>query len=126
MIKYSIVLCLLISIPPVYAEDEYELTWHSLTDGGQVSDGDYVLHFTIDDLDSVTDDDGNFTLENHFWPSCFPCIVNMQDLANFLVYWLNEAPGSPADLNEDGVVDLIDYGILAGYWLSHCPFDWSL
>ncbi|HUW18343.1 MAG TPA: right-handed parallel beta-helix repeat-containing protein [Sedimentisphaerales bacterium] len=42
--------------------------------------------------------------------------VNPADLAAQLQYWLESGAEQPGDLNRDGMVDLIDYAMLAAEW----------
>jgi hypothetical protein len=32
----------------------------------------------------------------------------------------------PADLDESEKVDMADFAVLSGWWMSHCPADWPL
>jgi hypothetical protein len=54
------------------------------------------------------------------------CVVSMDDLENFVSYWL--ALGvNPADLDgEADDVDYEDYAIFASYWFDFCPDGWLL
>ena len=58
---------------------------------------------------------------NYKWLTERACVVNLDDLAGLSAQWLETGPELNADLNEDGVVDLRDYSILAYYWLEGCP-----
>jgi hypothetical protein len=49
----------------------------------------------------------------------------MEHFGRFAAEWL-AGSGSPADLNEDGAVDIADFAMLAGSWLCHCPGNWTL
>ncbi|MBN1845619.1 MAG: hypothetical protein JW810_08050 [Sedimentisphaerales bacterium] len=56
----------------------------------------------------------------------FPvCLVNLEDFARLAAQWM--APGEQeADLDDSGLVDLVDLSILIHYWLAECPADWPL
>ena len=53
------------------------------------------------------------------------CTVTLEDLANFVADWL-EIGNLPANLNEEGGVDMQDFSIFAFYWLGFCPDNWTL
>ena len=53
------------------------------------------------------------------------CVVDLENLANFVADWLQSGP-IPGNLDETENVDLLDFSILASYWLSFCPDDWPL
>ncbi|MDD5065215.1 MAG: hypothetical protein PHQ35_10725 [Phycisphaerae bacterium] len=63
----------------------------------------------------------NYGSENFFTTSCF---VNLYDLEAFCEQWLQTGSNLEADLDGDGTVDFVDYGILANTWLDDCPADW--
>lgn len=52
------------------------------------------------------------------------CVVGLDDFYNFAGYWLSTKPA--ADLDESGVVDYSDFGILADFWYDYCPDNWQL
>lgn len=52
------------------------------------------------------------------------CIVTLEDLRNFALYWLGT--GSLADLYPDGIVNFPDFSIFASYWQDFCPDGWEL
>ena len=54
------------------------------------------------------------------------CIVDYDDLGLFCDQWLDTGLGLKADLNYSGNVNFLDYRILAGCWLGHCPPGWPL
>lgn len=54
------------------------------------------------------------------------CKVCYDDLANFVAEWLHTNRGNPADLNTDLNVNMLDFNVLASYWLDFCPDAWSL
>lgn len=54
------------------------------------------------------------------------CVVDLDDLARFLDYWLETGSGIDADLDEDDDVDLGDFTILSNYWLNLCEPTWPL
>jgi hypothetical protein len=59
------------------------------------------------------------------------CMVSLEDLSLFCHQWLDNGEVAAnldwaTDPNPSNNVDFIDYSILASYWLSYCPDDWSL
>jgi hypothetical protein len=54
------------------------------------------------------------------------CKVNLEDFANFALYWLDSGAGLPADLDNLGDVNIDDLNVLAIYWLGFCPDGWQL
>jgi hypothetical protein len=54
------------------------------------------------------------------------CKVSLDDLANFVSYWLETGSEIPADLDESDDVDFGDYNVLGGYWRDYCPDSWPL
>ncbi|MBN1766678.1 MAG: hypothetical protein JW860_15595, partial [Sedimentisphaerales bacterium] len=48
------------------------------------------------------------------------CIVDMEDLIALASSWLSTG----ANLAGDETVNLLDFNVLAGYWLTDCPTDW--
>ena len=91
--------------------------------GGTSSGGGYVLRATIGQPDAGVASNGAFVLAGGFWPGGNVCLVTMEHFGQFAAEWLRGS-GSPADLNGDGQVDIIDLAVFAHSWLSHCPGDW--
>ena len=54
------------------------------------------------------------------------CVVDLDDLQNFVMFWLDSGAGIPADIDNSGLVDLADFSDLNFYWLGLCPENWSL
>ena len=106
--------------------DDYSITWSTMDDGGgRSAGGQYVLHGTIGQPDAGAMATDDFALMGGFWGGAYDCIVNMEHLSRFAAEWLSGS-GSPADLNNDGAVDMIDFSMLANLWLQYCPGDWPL
>ncbi len=53
------------------------------------------------------------------------CVVTLDDLQNFALYWLNSGAVA-GNLDNTGKVNNSDFAILAGYWLDFCPDGWQL
>ena len=53
------------------------------------------------------------------------CVVTLEDLANFVSWWLDDMD-PPANLNGQDDVDFSDFSIFASYWLDYCPDNWPL
>ena len=107
---------------------DYEIPQYTIDGGGGTSSGgDYVLTGTIgqSDADSVMSG-GDYILNGGFWPGSYGCIVNLTDLALFLEQWLNTGSGWTADLAETDGVDVIDFSVVAEYWLDWCPAGQTL
>ena len=64
----------------------------------------------------------NFALAEYYVKAC---VVTTEDLANFVSWWL-QAGDNPANLDDTGKVDLIDYSMFADKWLDFCPDGWQL
>ena len=124
------VLCLvLLSLSPALPQTggDYVLSWSTIDGGGGESvGGSYVITGTIGQPDAgEMMMGGNFALSGGFWFSP-PCFVDMDELADFLTFWLWDGSGLAADFNGDQSCDIIDMAYLSSYWLNYCPHDWSL
>ena len=105
---------------------DYNLSWSTIDGGGGTSSGGpFILSGTIGQPDAGVMAGGDFALMGGFWPGEYDCIVNMEHFGRFAAEWL-AGSGSPADLNNDGAVDIIDFATLAHQWLGYCPGDWPL
>jgi hypothetical protein len=94
--------------------------------GGSSSGGDFTLQGTIGQGVVGAMGDTSYTLAGGFWPDFHRCFVDFEDFANFAQEWLLGGTGVPADLDHNGIVDLNDLLILAGYWLGPCSIQWPL
>jgi hypothetical protein len=43
--------------------------------------------------------------------------MELSDLEAFVIHWLQSGAGPEYDFNNDGIVNLTDFSILASYWL---------
>jgi hypothetical protein len=114
-------------ISPVQAQSGggYDLSWSTVDGGGGTStNGGYTLSGTIGQPDAGTMSNGPYTLVGGFWSGTSFCLVDIEDLANFIQQWLENGPDLAADLNGDGKVDLEDYTVLSAYWMAVCPGGW--
>ena len=103
----------------------YDLSWSTIDGGGGTSSGaGYTLSGTIGQPDAGTIAGDNYVLAGGFWSDFSVCIVDLDDLANFVQQWLENGPDLAADLNGDNWVDLEDYAVLSAYWMAVCPGDW--
>ena len=118
--------CLFHVAPALVSAQDYSIPWYTMdAGGGRSSGGAYVLNGTVGQPDAGAAAGAEFTLIGGFWVGGYDCIVNMDDLSRFAAEWL-AGSGSPADLNSDGAVDMIDFAVLGSSWLQSCPGDWPL
>ena len=90
--------------------------------GGTSSGGDYVLTGTIGQPDAGSMASCDYHLSGGLWFE-WPCTVDSYHFAEFSSQWL--ASGDvEANLDGQGNVDILDFHILASYWLCYCPGDW--
>jgi len=105
---------------------QYEIAWYTIDRGGGVSvGGSSTLSGTIGQAGTGVSSAGAYINSNGFCHGSFGCIVNLTDLAALAEAWL-AAGTAPADLDEDGQVDMADFAILSDWWFDHCPADWPL
>ena len=125
--KYILLVFTAFAAIPVIAQTggDYDLSWSTIDGGGGTSSGgNYVLSGTIGQPDAGRMAGGEYELTSGFWFGS-GCIVDFEDLLNFVTDWLN--PGD-VDANLDGQngVNLEDFSILTNYWLDRCPDNWPL
>jgi hypothetical protein len=101
---------------------EYELTWTSPYSQTQSStDGKYKL-VTGAANNLLPDVSGSgYLLRGQLKQGSSGCIVNLNDLVDFLEEWLLTASDLNADYNGDGTVNLGDLAVLSSCWLEECP-----
>jgi len=56
----------------------------------------------------------------------YPCIVDLEDFANFATQWMQLGPELDADLDYSEQVDVADLSEFSVNWLLLCPENWSL
>jgi len=113
---------------------QFSIDWHTINGGGGISTGGgYELHGTIGQPDASRvahtadlGDNNYYALAGGYWPSFNVCVVDLDDLQNFVIFWLDSGAGIPADIDNSGLVDLADFSDLSFYWLGLCPENWSL
>jgi len=113
---------------------DYEISWWTVDGGGgQSSGGNYELRGTIGQPDANLQphvfefpDDSYYALAGGYWPGFNICVVDLDDLQKFVIYWLDSGAGIPADIDNSGFVDFADFSDLNYYWLRLCPADWPL
>jgi hypothetical protein len=104
----------------------YDIVPYSNTDSMQISSsGSYTLYGSVTIASPGISAAGNYTLNSGFLHSETGCTVKLRDLENVAQAWLVSG-SSPADLNADSNVNILDYTIFAKYWLADCPPGWSL
>ncbi|MGI6272509.1 MAG: hypothetical protein ACOYLD_09170 [Anaerohalosphaeraceae bacterium] len=105
---------------------DYEISWYSIDGGGGTSTGGrYSLTGTVGQADTGVSSGGSYVLSTGFWPGSFGCVVNLTDLAIMAEYWL-DVGAVPADLDNNGRVDLADFAEISHWWYTTCPPDWPL
>ncbi len=125
--KHIIILLAVSFLMVVPAFGQYEMRWSTIDGGGGVSSGgQYIVSGTIGQHDAVYSAGGDYELLGGFWPSEPLCTVGFYHYARFAEYWLQSDPELPADLYEDGTVDLFDLQLFVDEWLYYCPYDWPL
>ncbi len=99
---------------------EYDLAWNTVDSGGdRSSGGDYVLMGTIGQPDAGAMTGGAYELSGGFWPgsaASIPCpadvdgdgMVDVLDLLLVLAQWGPCPPICIGDVNGDGLVDVLD------------------
>ena len=113
---------------------QLSIDWYTLDGGGGISSGGgFELHGTIGQPDASVQphvfefpDGSYYALAGGYWPSFNVCVVDLDDLQNFVIFWLDSGAGIPADIDNSGLVDLADFSDLNFYWLGLCPENWSL
>ncbi len=114
-----------LSIIPALAG--YEIRSYTIDNGGGTSrGGQYIVTGTIAQPDAAYSEGEQYELLGGFWPGEPSCVVDFEDFAKFAQYWLESGTGVPADLHEDGAVDLLDLEEFVIEWLCYCPYDWPL
>lgn len=116
------------------AAGQLTIDWSTVDGGGGTSSGGgYQLRGTIGQPDASlvphTGDLGNssyYALSGGFWPGFNLCVVDLEDLQHFVIYWLDSGGAIPADLDGDTNVSLHDFSDLHAYWLGLCPANWPL
>lgn len=110
-------------------QDELELAWQTVDNGGGVSAGEsMLLHGSIGQADAGVLSGGTFLVRGGFWPGpadaaaprCQADLdgsgaVDAADLAMLLGAW-GPSSGGCEDLTGDGTVDAADLAILLGAW----------
>jgi hypothetical protein len=81
---------------------------------------------TIGQPDAGSMNGGQYELLGGFWPGGPLCFVEFGDFARFAELWLETGDDLPADLYEDGVVNLLDLKVFVDEWLLCCPYNWPL
>ncbi len=123
-----LVVFLLVTVPALgQSGGNYVLDWSTIDGGGGVSSGgQYIVTGTIGQPDAAYSAGGSYELLGGFWPGEPSCFVDFEDFARFAEYWLETGSDLPADLYEDGIVDLFDLKLFVDEWLCYCPYGWPL
>ncbi|UCD76175.1 MAG: hypothetical protein JSV91_04480 [Phycisphaerales bacterium] len=113
--------------------DDFDIDWWTIDGGGVMlsSGGDFELSGTIGQPDAGVMTGGDFTITGGFWagspPPGEPCPadvnddgkVNIDDLFQILGAW-GTCDECPEDINDDGKVNIDDLFIILGQW-GPCP-----
>jgi hypothetical protein len=109
------------------ASGDYQIIWSTIDGGGGTSaGGQYKLTGTIGQPDAGAMSGRHYELLGGFWPGGPLCFVNFLGFADFAQYWLESGAGLPADLDDNGKVDIYDLKLFVDVWLCTCPYNWSL
>lgn len=108
----------------------YSIDWFTMDNGGGKSTGGaFSLHGTTGQPDTSVLTGGDYVLAGGVWSDWIPCYLDLPDLERFLIDWLlNESQVGyklNADLNNDGAVNLKDFGVFTAAWLHYCPDTWT-
>jgi hypothetical protein len=107
---------------------DFDLSWHTIDGGGGISTGgDFELAGTIGQPETgVVMAGGDFELVGGFWiasangPTC-PAdvngdgVVDVLDLLEVIANW-GACPGCASDVNGDGIVDVLDLLAVIAAW----------
>ncbi|MBL7154235.1 MAG: hypothetical protein ISS79_11005 [Phycisphaerae bacterium] len=119
-------LCL---VPPVLSLTEkdvgYELVWTTVTASGTSSGGDYVLGAVVGEPLGGNSAGGDYEMRPAIEPAIRECRVNFDHVETFAEHWLGSGAGTWVDLDGSGMVDFLDYTVLADGWLECCPIGWQ-
>ena len=118
----------LLLISPAWAQSggNYKLKGATITSGGGISTGvSYSLSSSVaipEAGEPITG--GHYAECSGFLPEPPPPFVDMPFLAAFADQWLMQGTDLAADFNGDEKVDLLDYSMMASYWLCYSPKNW--
>jgi hypothetical protein len=105
----------------------YTLDWSKVGSGGGQSSGKkYTVIGTISQPDVSYSKGGNYELFGGSWPSGPLCFIGLVDFARFAQFWLQTGSNLPADLDNNGAVDLNDLILFTDEWLCPCYYNWLL
>jgi hypothetical protein len=94
--------------------------------GGTSSSGQYRLTGTIGQPIVDYSSGDNYEILSGFWFGGTLCFVEFDDFVRFAQYWLLSGSNLPADLDDNGSVDIYDLKEFVYDWLCVCPYDWPL
>jgi hypothetical protein len=119
------IVLLYVSLALGQSGEDYILTWSTIDGGGGTSrGGQYVLTGTMGQPDAAYSASATYELLGGFWPGGPLCFVAFDDFAVFAELWLiGDLSG---DLDNDEDIDFGDLQRLTDYWLSYCPYGWTL
>ncbi len=125
--RFAISVMLLLIFADSTESGQCEIYWSTIDGGGGTSSGGpYVLTGTIGQPDAAYSAGEQYELLGGFWPGGPLCKVQFDDFAKFAEQWLYTGTGLASDIDKDGDVDMEDLKRLADYWLSCCPYKWTL
>ena len=114
---------LLLSTAQAQNGGDYILEWSTIDGGGgQSSGGGYVLSGTIGQPDAGRMASCAYHLSGGFWSEP-TCLVDLHHFAQFSAQWL-QSGDIEANLDDQGIVDILDLYIFVSHWLCYCPGDW--
>jgi hypothetical protein len=125
----ALLLCCIV-VYPAFAQSggEYSIVRSTISSGGGTSSGgQYILTGTIGQPVTTSSAAAQYHVQGGFWPGKVPvCFVDFTDFARFAAYWSMSEPDSRADLNGNGLLDIVDLSYFVNAWLCPCSYSWPL
>ncbi len=119
--------CLLVAFPAsAQMEVDYELSWQTVSAGGEISGGEYEMVVSLGPVGRHKMSGGEYEMVVSLEPGVPIRHIDIAAFADFAEQWLGVEGSFTADLDGDGDVDLADFGLLAEQWLDLSRPDWEL
>ena len=106
------------------AAGQYSITWSSIhSGGGGGAGGVYYLDGTIGQPAAEARNICKFALGSGYWPQPRR-YIDLEELASVAHFWLWTAEKLPGDFDGNNTVNMVDYSMMAAYWMCYCPYNW--